>query len=187
MKVLIIGAGIGGLTAYHSLRKHLSNSPTACGPFIVKIYESHGSPTSTTSSVGGGLGLAPNGLRSIASVAPGAIEYMQERGFPGPIMTFRNSSGRMVGRFFGGRKERYGYDLLMMRRAVVHEALLRAIPVDAVEWEKKVEAVRETDEGVVVEFTDGTSDNADLVLGADGVRSVVREAVFGNKYPAEYE
>ena len=187
MKILIIGAGIGGLTAYHSLRKHLSDFAERYDPLTIKIYEAHGSPASTTSNVGGGLGLAPNGLRSIAAVSPGAVEYMQSRGFPGSIMTFRNSSGRMIGRFFAGRKERYGYDMLMMRRSVVHEALLQDLPPDAVEWEKKVQAVRETDEGILVEFADGTSDNADLILGADGVRSVVKEAIFGDKYPAQYE
>jgi hypothetical protein len=57
-------------------------------------------------------------------------------------MTFRDSSGRMIGRFFAGRKEHYGYDMLMMRRAVVHEALLQDIPRDAVEWDKKVQALR---------------------------------------------
>ena len=181
MKILIVGAGIGGLTAYHSLRNCLSDSAT------IKIYESHGSPTSTTSNIGGGLGLAPNGLRSISTVSPRAVEYMQSHGFPGSIMTFRNSSGRMIGRFFAGRKERYGYDMLMLRRAVVHEALLQDIPRDAVEWDKKVQAVRETDEGVVVEFADGTLDSADLILGADGVRSIVRQAIFSDKYPAQYE
>jgi 2-polyprenyl-6-methoxyphenol hydroxylase-like FAD-dependent oxidoreductase len=105
MKVLIIGAGIGGLTTYLALQKHLANSVT---PFTVKIYESYGSPTSTTSSIGGGLGLAPNGLRSFSTVSPRAIEYMQERGFPGPIMTFRNSSGRMIGQFWGGAKRDTG-------------------------------------------------------------------------------
>jgi len=187
MKILIIGAGIGGLTAYHSLRKYLSDSAATYSPLTIKMYEAHGSLKYTTSNIGGGLGLAPNGLRSIAIVCPGAVEYMQARGFPGSVMTFRNSSGRMIGQLFAGRKERYGYDLLMMRRAVVHEALSQDIPTDAVQWEKKVLAVRETDEGVVVEFTDGTLDNADLVLGADGVRSVVQEAIFGDKYPAQYE
>jgi 2-polyprenyl-6-methoxyphenol hydroxylase-like FAD-dependent oxidoreductase len=184
MKVIIIGAGIGGLTTYLALRKYLADSaPT----ITIKVYESHGSPTSTTSGIGGGLGLAPNGLRSLSSVSPRAVEYMQERGFPGPIMTFRNSSGRMIGRFLAGRRERYGYDLLMVRRAVVHEALLREIPPDAIDWDKKVKVVRETDHGVLVEFSDGGSDNADLILGADGVRSIVREAIFGDKYPAQYE
>ena len=187
MKVLIIGGGISGLTAYHSLRKYLSDSVIEGSPWTIHIYESHGSPTSTTSDIGGGLGLAPNGLRAIAAVSPEAIKYMHERSFPGPVMTFRNSSGRMIGRFFAGRKERYGFDLLMMRRSVVHEALLRDIPPEAVGWNKKVKSVRATHEGVEIEFTDGTSDTADLVLGADGVRSVVRDAIFGDKYPAQYE
>ncbi|KAG6867121.1 hypothetical protein C0993_006592, partial [Termitomyces sp. T159_Od127] len=86
MKVIIVGAGIGGLSAYHSLKKHLANSN-----LTIKIYESHGPPGTT--KVGGGLGLAPNGLRAIASVSPKAAMYIQANGYPGPIFTFRNSSG----------------------------------------------------------------------------------------------
>jgi 2-polyprenyl-6-methoxyphenol hydroxylase-like FAD-dependent oxidoreductase len=189
MKIIIIGAGIGGLSTYHSLRKHLSEADqsTPSTSLAIKIYESHGSPTSTTSNVGGGLGLAPNGLRAIASVAPGAAEYIQARGYPGAIMSFRNSTGRLLGHFWNGRKERYGFGMLMLRRATVHEALLQDIPSGDINWGKKVLSVHETDDGVRVEFADGSADTGDLAIGADGVRSVVREAMFENKYPAEYE
>ncbi|GLB45283.1 putative extracellular salicylate hydroxylase monooxygenase [Lyophyllum shimeji] len=183
MKIVIIGAGIGGLSAYHALRKYLAHAPGV----TIKIYESHGSPASTNSNVGGGLGLAPNGLRAIASVSPGAADYIQTHGFPGPIMTFRNSSGRLLGQFWSGRKERYGFDQLMLRRATVHEALLQDMPADAVIWGTPVQSVRETKEGVEITFADGTSETADLVLGADGVRSVVRKCNFEDQYPATYD
>ena len=42
----------------------------------------------------------------------------------------------------------------------------------------------ETDEGVIA---DRSSESADFVIDGDGVRSVVREPIFGDKYLAEYE
>ncbi|KAG6857123.1 hypothetical protein H0H87_009255 [Tephrocybe sp. NHM501043] len=180
MKVIIIGAGIGGLSAYHSLRKHLSDT-------TIRIYESHGPPSSTKINVGGGLGLAPNGLRAIASLSSRAVEYIQARGFPGPIFTFRNSTGRLLGEFWNGRKERYGFGQLMVRRAVVHEGLLQEIPEGAITWNTVLKSVRETEEGVTVLFADGSSDSADLVIGADGVWSVVRDFIFDKQYLPFYD
>ncbi|KAG6906800.1 hypothetical protein DXG01_012048 [Tephrocybe rancida] len=178
MKIIIIGAGIGGLSAYHSLRKHLPSE------FTVKVYESHGS---TMTNVGGGLGLAPNGLRAIASISPKAVEYIQSRGFPGPIFTFRNSTGRLLGEFWSGRKERYGFGQLIVRRAHVHEGLLQDIPMDVITWNTHVQSVHETAEGVEVVFANGTTELADLVIGADGVWSVVRDSIFDKEYIPFYD
>jgi len=86
-----------------------------------------------------------------------------------------------------GKGERYGYPQMMLPRAVVHEALLAEVPEGAIGWGKKVKAVRETLYGVEVDFEDGAVEKADLVIGADGVRSIVREAVVGSNYPAHYE
>ncbi|KAG6887574.1 hypothetical protein C0992_011743 [Termitomyces sp. T32_za158] len=180
MKVIIIGAGIGGLSAYHSLKKYLADNKVT-----IKIYESHGPPGAT--KVGGGLGLAPNGLRAIASISHKAAVYIQTNGYPGPIFTFRNSSGRLLGHFWTGRKERYGSDQMMVCRAVLHEALLLDVPAVAIAWNSRLQSVRETDDGVKVEFTNGSSDTADLVIGADGVWSVVRESIFDKQYAPVYE
>lgn len=187
MKVIIIGAGIGGLSVYHALQKHLAATASCPLSVNIKLYETYGSPTSTTSNIGGGLGLAPNGLRAIASVSKNAVNCIQEHGFPGAIIAFRNSTGRLLGQYWNGRSERYGFNQLMLRRSIVHEALLQDIPPNAVVWGTKVQSIRETSDGVEVTFADGSSEKADLVIGADGVRSVVRECMFENKYPAEYE
>ena len=181
MKIIIVGAGIGGLATYLSLKKHLPTS-------TVTVYESHGSPSSTNSNVGGGLGLAPNGQRAIAAISNNAVSYIRQRGFPAPAFTMRNSAGQWLGNYPAGRAERYGgFEQVLLRRAVVHNALLEEIPEDAVVWGKKVKSVTETEAGATVEFVDGLVETADLVIGADGVRSVVRECMFDNQYPATYE
>ncbi|KAG6893397.1 hypothetical protein C0993_001229, partial [Termitomyces sp. T159_Od127] len=58
---------------------------------------------------------------------------------------------------------------------------------DVVTWDSRLQSVRETDEGVEVKFTDGSSDTADLVIGADGVWSIVRESIFDIQHAPVYE
>jgi len=180
MKILIVGGGIGGLSTYLALKKHLSTSDVSS----ITIIESHESPART---LGGGLGLAPNGQRAIASIAPDALPYIQERSFPGSQMTFRNSSGSMLGVFSSGRKERYGHGMVMLPRAVVHEALLSSVAENDIRWGVKVKGVQESGSEVAVEYADGSTEMADLVIGADGVRSAVKSSLFNGKFDAKYE
>ncbi|KAJ7056686.1 hypothetical protein C8F01DRAFT_1220946 [Mycena amicta] len=184
MKVVIVGGGIGGLAIYLALRKHLAE---ASPPVEIVFFESHESLSSTTSVIGGGLGLAPNGLRAISRISPDAAEYIQNHGFPGEIITFRNSKGALLGRFRMGRKERYGQGELMLPRATVHDALVQELRPGDMTLGKKVKSVKENAKGVEVALEDGTVEHADLVIGADGVRSVVRETIFGHRYDAKYE
>ncbi|KAM6493779.1 hypothetical protein JOM56_010140 [Amanita muscaria] len=195
MKVLIVGAGIGGLSAYISLYKHLQPRLPSLSVRIVEAHEtlsdSKAGPLASASTiVGSGLGLAPNGLRAIHSLSPQAAKYIMDRGFVDGAsrMTFRNSSGQKLGVFSAGNKDRYGgFGMVMVSRAVVFESLLQAFEqYGKVEWGRKVVAVVELGaEGVQVEYADGTKEVVDLVIGADGVRSRVRDSLFKGKYPAE--
>jgi 2-polyprenyl-6-methoxyphenol hydroxylase-like FAD-dependent oxidoreductase len=184
MKIVIVGGGIGGLATYLALQKYLSDvSP----PVTIKVYESHPDPTSTTMTIGGGLGLAPNGMRAINDISGPAAEIIDTTGFHGSGVTLRNSKGKLLGRFKMTRKERYGYDQLFLARAEVHQAFVRQVPDSSVEWGKKVTKAKESDEGVELTFEDGSVESADLVIGADGVRSIIREAILGDGYDAEYQ
>lgn len=184
MNIIIVGGGVGGVAAYLALEKHLSD---ASPPVTIKIYEAYPDPASTTSVIGGGLGLAPNGLRAISSFCPDAVKNIEAQGFHGSVMTLRNSQGKLLGHLTSGKKGRYGFDQMFLARAAVHEALLNELPQTAVGWGKKVKSLKETEEGVEVQFEDGSVEHADLVIGADGVRSRVREGILGGGYEAEYQ
>jgi 2-polyprenyl-6-methoxyphenol hydroxylase-like FAD-dependent oxidoreductase len=185
MKIIIVGGGIGGLSSYLSLSKHLSQ---LCPPVLIKIYESYPDPTTTTSIIGGGLALAPNGMRAISDINPQIAQEIDAKGFHVPQMTIRNAKGEMLGHFAMATKERFGFDQLFVARDEVHRAFLRQVPESAVTWGKKVISVKQIDDGgVEVGFEDGSVEEADIVLGADGVRSVIREAVLGDGYEAEYQ
>lgn len=181
MKILIVGGGIGGLAARYAIKKHL---PSA----TVTLYEAHESPASTTSIIGGGLGLAPNGQRVLAQIYPPSMEYIRPRALEHQAFTFRDERGRLLGnKDWGNQKD--GYVQMMAARATVHQSLLAGVDDDeSVVWGKKVTAIKETKSAVDVTLGDGSTETFDLVIGADGVHSVCRDAIFGAKvYPPSYQ
>ena len=188
MKIIIVGAGIGGLSVYLALKKHLTGSIT----LSITLVEAYSSPSQHVYSLlGNGLGLAPNGLRAIASITSGAVPYIYAHGYTkGSSMTFRNAKGKHLGTMGLGMAQRYGYSMTMLPRAIVHEALLKEVDARDIRWGIRVVAVREFDDGeggIVVQYEDGTEEVADLVIGADGVRSLVKRSLFNGDYEAQYE
>ncbi|KAF5367562.1 hypothetical protein D9758_003649 [Tetrapyrgos nigripes] len=194
-KIVIIGAGIAGLSTYHALRKYV----TPQNPSLqIVIYESHPSPSVTTSLIGGGLGLAPNGFRALNAIAPGAVKFIEERGFECKEFVMRNQKGKKLGsmrHWEGGTKvgengER-GFGMVMVARGDVHWSLLKEEDgekvEDVVRWGKRVKEIREEEDRVEVVFEDGEIEICDLVIGADGAWSKCREAIFGEEYQPKYD
>ncbi|KAL0577955.1 hypothetical protein V5O48_004026 [Marasmius crinis-equi] len=168
MKIIIIGGGVG-LSAYHAPRKHLSPSSTN-----ITLYEAYPPSHFTTTVVGGGLGLHPNGQRAIAMISQAALQHIQSRGQE----------------YAGRDKKRHGYGTMMAPRASAHEDFLMDEEViKDVKWGKGVKDIKELENKVEVHFEDGLGgiDNCDLLIVTDGVRSVCKEALSGKEYPAEYD
>jgi 2-polyprenyl-6-methoxyphenol hydroxylase-like FAD-dependent oxidoreductase len=183
MKIIVVGGGIGGLAAYLALKKYLSDiSP----PVTIKICESHPDPTTAAATVGG-LGLAPNGMRAISDINGQIAKDINAKGFHVPRMTIRNAKGQMLGHFAMATKEQFGFDNLFVARKEVYLSFIRQVPENVVTWGRKVTDVTESDAEVKVMFDDGSFEEADIVVGADGVRSIVRAAVLGDGYEAEYQ
>ena len=184
MKIIIVGGGLGGLASYIALKKHLAEiSP----PVTIKVYESHPDPISATVSLGNSISIAPNGLRALSLVCKAAVTSLVAAGFQYPTFAFRNSRGSSLGHYVGGSKERHGFVQVFVTRAMVHQALLKEIPQSAVHWGKSVERVEATDDGVEVQFADGGVEHADLVIGADGLKSTVRKSIFGEEFNPKYK
>ena len=183
MKIAIVGGGIGGLTAYHALHKFLDGDDLE-----LTVYEAHPpTPEGITKHIGAGLGVAPNGLRALHCISPLFTNYIQTHSFSTHFITFRNSQGTLLGRFTNGTQERYGHDQVFTAREEIHRALMQDIPEGVLVYGKRVEEVVEHDSGVQVHFSDGDSAQADLVIGADGIRSVCRKTIFGDEYPVQPE
>lgn len=57
-------------------------------------------------------------------------------------------------------------------RTTLQKALLEQVPPGLITLKKKLIGLQKNETGTKVEFADGTSDEVDLIIGADGIRSV---------------
>lgn len=168
LQVAIVGAGIAGLTAAIALRKHPNIN--------VILYEK----ASELKEIGASIALGPNGLRTLERLGlDNVIE--DEVAFRGPSkipMIYRHwKTNEVIGQDVHENVSEHLHYTARYHRAHLHQALLENIPPDIVHLGKKlVSAAADAQNGVKLEFSDGNVINADVLIGADGLRSGVRTA-----------
>lgn len=129
-----------------------------------------------TTATGGALGLSPNGIRVFESLDHDIYARIKAAGIDVDVFGAQVSSGRMLGNFNAGGK-RYGHSTLMIMRSALHDAVLEKVDDKDISFEKNVRRVVDAEAAVTVEFEDGSSVEADLVVGADGVWGRTRGAI----------
>ena len=82
-----------------------------------------------------------------------------------------------------GFERRYGAPHLLLHRAELHGALLSVVPPGIIRRSRKLVGYSQDSSDVTLTFTDGTMARADVMIGADGVHSVVREQMLGREKP----
>jgi salicylate hydroxylase/6-hydroxynicotinate 3-monooxygenase len=80
-------------------------------------------------------------------------------------------------------EERYGAPYLFLHRADMHAALESVVPSDIVHLGMKLAGLEQDRNRVTLAFSDGSRVRADMVIGADGVHSLVRETLLGAEQP----
>lgn len=168
-KVLIVGGGIGGLATAIALQKAGIQTEIVEKQKEWNVY-------------GVGIILQSNALRAIDAL--GLMEEFLAVGTTHSALHIRDSQGNMIfdapihpsGKFnmTGGIPRRDLHDILL-RTALNHGTNIR--------MGTTVEVIESAANFVYTTFTDGTSGTYDLVIGADGVRSKVRNMVFGEIEP----
>ena len=73
--------------------------------------------------------------------------------------------------------DRLGAPVRMVPRQVLLERLLEGFPTDCIRYNSRVVGVVTAQNGVRVEFEDGSSAGGDLLIGADGMHSIVRDII----------
>lgn len=161
-----MGAGIGGPVLALWLQRH---------GWDVTLTEGRAS----LSSEGAFLGLAPNGLAALDGL--GIAARIAARGHACESFEFTNRRGRVLGSIDRrGDRVAFGHALTMVRRADLHEALAavcaeRGLPI---RFGLRLEGVEQRADRAVARFADGSSLEADVVVGCDGVRSTVRRVAL---------
>ena len=166
LHVAIVGSGIGGLAAAIALQ--------AKG-FEVDVYDQ----ASELSAIGAGIALGGNGMRVVDDLGLGRAVRDVSSNLP-RIQFHHWQSGEIfyehpMGDWYD---ERFGGPFLGVHRGDMHQVLLSAFDGEP-QLGRRAAAVHEDPDGVEIEFADGTRTHADVVVGADGLRSAVRHHVTG--------
>lgn len=167
-RIAIIGGGIGGLTLGIDLRQR---------GFEVDIYES----TSELREVGAAVGLSANSLRYYQGRI-GIGDKLAETWADIRELIFRHGKdGSEIARI-GPEvqyQQRYGSPWIGIHRAELQAALAGAYGSEGLHLSRRLTGIRETGTEAVLDFADGSTETADLVIGADGVRSTTRRLMLG--------
>lgn len=159
---IVVGGGIGGLAAALAL--------SARG-WRVRILER----AETFGEVGSGLSLWPNGLRALDALDVG--EAVRAQALTETQAGIRDISGHWLSVTDTAELQRRYGPVVMIHRADLMNLLYTALPPGTVETGATVTAIDADGPRVRVEHTHGMSE-ADLLIGADGIRSTVRRALW---------
>ncbi|MCK1798564.1 FAD-dependent monooxygenase [Streptomyces sp. XM4193] len=161
LRIAVVGAGVGGLT----LAAALTRAGVPC-----TVHEQ----ADRLSEVGAGLQLAPNAVRLLHRL--GLADALGRRAVRPLSRDIRRwDDDRLLSRTVLGAEceARYGAPYTTVHRADLHAALL-AVAGDSVRTGHRLSGLAQRPDGVVLRFADGTVEEADVVVGADGIRSTVR-------------
>lgn len=168
-KILIVGAGIGGLCTGVALAR------IGVEVDIIDIKPDNSVP-------GVGWGLRTNGLRALREI--GLLEPTLALGFPTPPLSYYDRNGRHVvdipyGRQFDGMPN----NVQLPRLGFLEMASAHALEAGcSIKMATTAVDIEQDADGVTVELSDGSSRRYDLVLGFDGINSSIRRYLFGEKY-----
>jgi salicylate hydroxylase len=171
MKIGINGGGIGGMAAAIALRQ---------AGHDVEVYEQ----ATSYGRVGADINLTPNAVRALASL--GILDGLKETAAqPTHRISRMWDTGEETSRLAMGdeAEKKYGAPQLTIHRADLLDALRLKLPADVVFLGHRIEAIDTTGVDPVVRFTDGTSRQVDALVGADGIHSPTRTALFGPESP----
>ncbi|WP_433194884.1 FAD-dependent oxidoreductase [Nocardia sp. CA-107356] len=166
---IVIGGGIAGPVTATALHK---------AGIAARVYEAYPGPTF---GIGSGLALAPNGVAALDIVGAGDLI----RAIASPVSHTHLSVGGKVLQMpeMVDVPSLKVVDRNELHRTLHDHAIAAGIPF---EYNKRLVRVDEDADGVTAHFADGSSATADVLIGADGIRSTVRGLIDPNSPGPEY-
>jgi 2-polyprenyl-6-methoxyphenol hydroxylase-like FAD-dependent oxidoreductase len=164
-RILIIGGGIGGLAAGLALRR---------AGIDVAVFEQ----APVLSEIGAGITLWTNAIKALQSL--NAADSICESGNfieRGELRSWRGDV--LVATPVGEIGRKLGAPSVGLHRAVLQREMLAKLDEDIVHLNATCVKIEQDSQGVTAHFSDGHSERGAVLIGADGLRSTVREALFG--------
>ncbi|WP_158581591.1 FAD-dependent monooxygenase [Actinomadura spongiicola] len=173
-RIVIAGAGIGGLATAAALGHN-------GGDYDIEIYER---ADAVRGLAGSGLTIWGNAVAALGRVGLG--DAVKELGSPLESQVVVTDGGSTLTEAPIGRFQREHADIgVGIRRQALLDMLLRAVGPDRVRYEERVVGYRATGDGdgVDVLLQSGGAVRADILIGADGLRSAIRRQMLGDGDP----
>ena len=170
-RVAVIGAGLGGPATAALLQR---------AGYEVKVYEQ----TPSFSRIGAGINLSPNVMRILDRI--GVCRPLQRAGAQSSHWLSRKwDTGEVLLDYPMGEalEKYYGAPYMCVHRGDFHALLIESVAPGTIEFGKRLVGLEQKGSVVKIDFADGTRAEADLVIGADGLRSRCRELLVGLDAP----
>jgi 2-polyprenyl-6-methoxyphenol hydroxylase-like FAD-dependent oxidoreductase len=169
-KALIIGGGIGGITAAIALAR---------AGFDVAVHEQ----APELREVGAGLTVWPNAMKALALLGLADPVWALGRSFG--VGRIYDSRGRVLVQ--GARREdlerRFGWPGLVLHRHRLLDVLAERLPRSVLRLGSRCTGFDQDADGVTAHFADGAQARGDVLIGADGLHSAIRAQVLGHDPP----
>ena len=171
-RIAVVGAGLGGLTAAGFLQR---------AGFDVAVYEQ----APAFSRIGAGIILSANVVKVLRRL--GLEDELIRTGIkPHEYISRAWDTGETLYRivFDAKNEERFGGPYVNVHRGDLHAILDHGVRPGTIAFSHRLTALEETSAGVRLAFDNGATADADLVIGADGINSKVREFLLGPEGPS---
>jgi salicylate hydroxylase len=169
-KILIAGAGIGGLTTAYGLLK---------AGYDVELFEQ----APELNEVGAGIQLSANAMHVLNALGLGdAIASLSVR--PGAYVFRLHDTGEVISQFPLAQEHQklHGAPYNQLHRADLHNLLaakVQGLKANLVRLSSRVLGFEENEDRVELQLSDGSRVSGDLLIGADGIKSAIRDQIFG--------
>ena len=169
-KIAIVGGGLAGLAAANALKT-----------FGIKAEVFETAPA--LGEIGAAVNASPQAVKALQAIGVG--DQVAAVGTTSPGIYTRNMQ---TGEFleFNDRfkaAERHGAPYYSFHRADLLDALASGLDHSAIHLGHRLTGVEERSDRVALAFANGVTVEAEIVIGADGVRSVIRQALYGDDNP----
>ncbi|WP_438349695.1 FAD-dependent monooxygenase [Paenibacillus sp. FA6] len=170
MKVIVIGAGIGGLCVALALRK-------------IGVQATVFEKRSEVSLGGAGLGIGANAVRALQVLGVGD-EVLQAGKLLQSIQIMTDTGKQLSVTETTAVSGKYGPDNVTISRATLLNILMKELGIEQpVHCGKTYKGFEQHASGVTVWFEDGSQEEGDLLIAADGIGSSIRRGVLPNSIP----
>jgi salicylate hydroxylase len=174
IRIGIVGAGIGGLTLALALRQR---------GLAAEVYEQ----ASELREIGAAVGLTANGTRELERL--GCLDAIAAFSTEPSELIWREwREGRRIAAFpiaqGGAYRTRFGAPFIGIHRADLQRVLGAAHGLDRLHLGHRLVSIKEWNRVVQLHFANGNSAEVDILVGADGQRSIVRRYVVGEERAA---